>query len=94
MVFWLFIAGCSSSKTVFETPQKVSGVIMLTGSEPFTVLTIRTGEGKVFLIDCGAEIKHKLLTNQGRIAELYYDRIENKTSGREIRVVRAVIRSN
>jgi len=81
-------AGCSSSKTVFGVPQKVTGEIMVVGNEPFTKLAVRTKTGDVYLIKSSSQIRESLWSHQGRIAELFYDEIQKENSGKEINVVK------
>ncbi len=80
--------GCSSSKTTFDTPQKITGEITVIGNEPFTKLAVRVENGKTFLINGSEEIRKLLLSHQGNIAEIFYTEIENKDSVDEIEVTK------
>ena len=80
--------GCSSSKTVFDVPQELTGEIMVVGNEPFTRLAVRVEGGEIYLIKSDDEIRQSLLSHQGKIAELFYDEIQKNNSGREIKVVK------
>ncbi len=85
--------GCSASAKTFGEPQKLTGVIMTVGNHPFAKLALRTEEGKLYIISGGREIEKSLLSRQGRIADVFYDRLEKKNGGYEIRVVRFEIKS-
>ena len=80
--------GCASSKTVFDTPQKIVGEIVVIGNEPFTKLAVRVQDGKTYLINCSEGIRKSLLSHQGKIAEVFYDEIEKKNSVDEIKVTK------
>jgi len=63
---------------------------MVVGNEPFTKLAVRTASGEVYLIKCSNEIKQSLLSNQGKIAELFYDEIQNENSSKEINAIKLI----
>ncbi len=83
----LILAGCSSSRTVFDVPKKIAGEIMVVGNEPFTRLAVRTRAGEVYLISCDDKMEQTLLSHQGKIAEVAYNEIDEKRSGKEIKVI-------
>ncbi len=80
--------GCSSSKTIFDSPQMITGEIMVVGNEPFTKLAVRAEGGEMYLINCSEEIGKSLLAHQGKMANLFYDEIQKKSSGKEIKVLK------
>ena len=84
MLLW----SCSSSRIVFEVPQKVVGEIIVVGNEPFTRLAVRTEDGESYLINCDDEIRASLLSHQGKIVEIFYNEIQKKSSGEEIKAVK------
>ncbi len=89
----LLCVGCGSSKTVFDVPQRMIGEIMVVGNEPFTRLAVRAETGELYLISCNEEIRQLLLLHQGKIAELFYNELQNKRSGDEMKVIKANILS-
>ena len=90
----LCVAGCSSSKTVFDVPRKMTGVVMMVGNEPFTSLAVRTDESKVYLIKCVGDVRQMLLSSQGKRVEVFYIGIEKKKPVDEIEVVKALVAPN
>ncbi len=80
-------------KTVFDVAQKVTGIIMVVGNEPFTRLAVRINDDKVYLVRCDDEIRKNLLSNQGKVVDLFYDEIDSNNSGVELRVVKVKIDS-
>ncbi len=89
----LVVAGCCSSRTVFNVPQKITGEIMVVGNEPFTSLAVRTANGEVYLVKCDKDVTQSLLSNQGKIADLFYNEIQKKNSSKEIKVIKVNFRS-
>ncbi len=87
MLLALILTGCSSSGTVLDPPQKITGEIMVVGNEPFTRLALRTADGEVYLIRCDNKLEQTLLSHQGKIAELTYNEIDEKGSGKEIKII-------
>ena len=83
----LILAGCSSSRTVFDPPQKITGEIMVVGNEPFTRLAVRTAASEEYLISCDDKMEQTLLSHQGKIAELAYNEIDEKRSAKEIKII-------
>ena len=89
----IIFAGCASSKTVFDSPQRLTGEITVIGNEPFAKLAVRRDDGRLFLIGGSEEIKRRLLSNQGKIAELFYTEIRKVDSADEIDVTKVNILS-
>jgi hypothetical protein len=89
----LLYAGCCSSKTVFALPQKMVGEIMVVGNEPFTRLAVRAETGELYLINCNEEIRQSLLSHQGKLAELFYNELQKKSSGNELKIIKVNILS-
>lgn len=92
ILFFLLVmvlhGGCASSKTIFDSPQMITGEIMVVGSEPFTKLVVRVEGGETYSISCSEEMRRSLLAHQGKVAEVFYDEIEKKSFGNEIRVTK------
>lgn len=85
--------GCSSSAKVFDVPQKLTGVIMTVGNHPFAKLALRTEDSKLYMISGTKQMVGSLMSQQGRVADVFYDRIEKKNGGYDISVVRFEIHS-
>ncbi|MCL5033582.1 MAG: hypothetical protein M1395_00585 [Bacteroidetes bacterium] len=83
----LLIAGCASSQTIFDPPRKAVGQIMIVGNEPFARLAVRVSKDQLYLVSCDGEVERLLLSHQGKIAELAYDRVRETRFGKEIYVV-------
>lgn len=60
---------------------------MVVGNEPFARLAVRVTKDRVYLINCKKEIEQILLSHQGKIAVLTYNRIRETRFGIEIYVV-------
>ncbi len=83
----LLIAGCASSQTMFDPPRKAVGQIMVVGNEPFARLAVRVSRDRLYLVSCSGEVERLLLSHQGKIAELAYNRVRETRFGKEIYVV-------
>lgn len=82
------LTGCSASGEVLVKPQKLTGIVMTVGNDPFVKLALRTEDGKVYIISGGRQIVRSLSSYQGRIVDLFFDGVEKGDYGDELRVVR------
>jgi hypothetical protein len=76
LIVILFTSGCSGAKNTLQT-QNITGIIVVTGNEPFTHLAVQTGPSGIVILDCDKETKGFLLNNQGKTVKISYKRIDN-----------------
>ena len=73
------------ASTVNDT---VTGVLYVTGNEPFTKLGLQTQDGTMHILKCTKEIESDLRTKQGKIVTIYYNGMEQIPEGQALKVVR------
>jgi hypothetical protein len=66
----------------------VTGVLYVTGNEPFTKLGLQTPNGTMYILKCTKEIESDLRTKQGKIVTIHYDGREQIPEGQALKVVR------
>jgi hypothetical protein len=73
------------TSTVNDT---VTGVLYVTGNEPFTKLGLQTSNGTMYILKCTKEVELDLRTKQGKIVNVQYDGMEQIPEGQSLKVVR------
>jgi hypothetical protein len=66
----------------------LTGVLFVTGNEPFTKLGLQTADGTMYILKCTKEIESGLRTKQGKIVTVYYDGMEQIPQGQALKVVK------
>ncbi len=86
-----FFSGCSCNcgKSGSEL-NFVKGYITVVGNEPFTKLAIKTGDDKIYVLQCSKELKEDLWRKQGSLYYIFYGDF-HKELGDTIIVVEKVI---
>jgi hypothetical protein len=79
------VASLDFASTVNDT---VTGVLYVTGNEPFTKLGLQTPNGTMYILKCTKEIESDLRTMQGKIVNVHYDSMEQIPEGQALKVVK------
>ncbi len=66
----------------------VTGVLYVTGNEPFTKLGLQTSDGTMYILKCTKEIESDLRTKQGKIVNIHYNGTEQIPEGQALKVVK------
>jgi hypothetical protein len=78
-------ASLNFASTVNDT---ITGVLYVTGNEPFTKLGLQTSDGTMYILKCTKEIESDLRTKQGKIVNVHYDGREQIPEGQALKVVK------
>jgi hypothetical protein len=78
-------ASLNFASTVNDT---ITGVLYVTGNEPFTKLGLQTSDGTMYILKCTKEIESDLRTKQGKIVNIHYDGREQIPEGQALKVVK------
>ncbi len=73
------------TSTVNDT---ITGVLCVTGNEPFTKLGLQTLDGKMYTLKCTKETELDLRTKQGEMVNVHYDGREKIPEGQALKVVK------
>jgi hypothetical protein len=73
------------ASTVNDT---ITGVLYVTGNEPFTKLGLQTSDGTMYILKCTKEIESDLRTKQGKIVNVHYNGTEQIPEGQALKVVK------
>ncbi|MHB9041872.1 MAG: hypothetical protein ACYC4T_14560 [Melioribacteraceae bacterium] len=84
-------AGCSCNCGKKSSEQNyVKGYITVVGNEPFTKLAVKTGDDKIYILQCSKELKDQLWKQQGSFYYILYGDL-HKEEGDTAIVVEKVI---
>ena len=84
-------SGCSCNCGKSGSEQNyVKGYITIVGNEPFTKLAIKTGDDKIYVLQCSKELKDQLWKQQGSFYYILYGDLR-KEEGDTAIVVEKVI---
>ena len=89
----LLAAACSPSRETIDPPGTITGQVMVVGNEPFTRLALLVSPEKSYLIQCDGVTKKLLMSNQGQIVELVYNKVLETDRGEELNVLSATVKS-
>lgn len=85
----LLVSSCASSKNCEGEMKYESGTIAVVGNEPFTELALQVEGGESFILICDKELSEKLMRQQGQQYKIGYCKIEKKSRGTGLIVVKA-----
>ncbi|MHB8907230.1 MAG: hypothetical protein ACYC6D_14010 [Melioribacteraceae bacterium] len=83
-------AGCSCNCGKKREQNYVKGYITVVGNEPFTKLAVKTGDDKIYILQCSKELKDQLWKQQGSFYYILYGDL-HKEEGDTAIVVEKVI---
>ncbi len=66
----------------------VTGVLYVTGNEPFTKVGLQTSYGTMYILKCTKEIESDLRAMQGKIVNVHYDSMDQIPEGQALKVVK------
>jgi hypothetical protein len=66
----------------------LTGVLYVTGNEPFTKLGLQTPDGTMHILKCTKEVESDLRAKQGKIVTIHYDGMEQTPEGQALKVVK------
>jgi hypothetical protein len=78
----------TSQNFISTVSDTITGVLYVTGNEPFTKFGLQTSNGTMYILKCTKEIESDLRTKQGKIINVYYDGREQIPEGQVLRVLK------
>lgn len=88
-VLFFSMTGCCSKE--IQSQKLKTGVIQMTGHEPFANLTLLVSDSESYLLECKGEIKEKLMENQGRKFSIEFSEIKEELKHKILVVTKASI---
>jgi hypothetical protein len=83
--------GCSCNCGANKNEESfVKGYITVVGNEPFTKLAIKTGDDKVYILQCSKELKDDLWRKQGSFYYIIYSNIRKEEGDSTIAVEKVI----
>jgi hypothetical protein len=82
------IPSMASLHLISTVNDTITGVLYVTGNEPFTKLGLQTPDGTRYILKCTKEIESDLRTKQGKIVNVHYDGREQIPEGQALKVVK------
>lgn len=88
VLFLIFISvslliSCSDSK-LSKDVKELEGIIVITGNEPFTHPSVKTDEGKIYVIECENKERKLFFENQGKRFKIFFNEIKDGPFGKTI----------
>ena len=84
-------SGCSCNCGKNSSEQNfVKGYITVVGNEPFTKLAIKTGDDKIYVLQCSKELKDQLWKQQGSLYYILYSDFHKELGDTIIVVEKAI----
>lgn len=84
---------CSTSKNADDELRHISGMLSMTGNEPFAKLTLIADQNTTYFLEGKDELIKMLTSHQGEYADLTYNNIKDVPNGKALEIVEAQLKN-
>ena len=91
-LFLFSFSGCCTKEVQGQNTK--SGVVKMTGHEPFAKLTLIVSDTEAYALECSGDIKAELMENQGESYTVQFSEIKEELKQKILVVTKVIKREN